>query len=60
LERYMGPVEQTVKDDIQDVEVNEDKPDENIIPDDDELDALLGLKDKEGDGESEPPASTPQ
>lgn len=67
LERYMGPVEQAVKDDIQDVIENDDVEGGTyetykspVIPDDDELDALLGLKDKEGDGEPEPPANTPQ
>jgi len=41
LERYMGPVEQVIKNDVQDVEVNE--ADDPIMPDDDELDELLGL-----------------
>jgi hypothetical protein len=54
LERYMGPVEQAVKNDIQDVEVSEVIDLENI-----DLDAELGLK-KEETGEPEPPASTPQ
>ena len=47
LERYMGPVEQANKNDVQDVEVNE--ADDPIMPDDDELDELLGLN-KEKDG----------
>jgi hypothetical protein len=50
----MGPVEQAVKNDIQDVEVSEVIDLENI-----DLDAELGLK-KEETGEPEPPASTPQ
>ena len=54
LERYMGPVEQAVKNDIQDVEVSEVIDLETI-----DLDAELGLK-KEETGEPEPPASTPQ
>jgi hypothetical protein len=45
---------------MQDVIDIEETPKANIIPDDDELDALLGTKDKEGDGEPEPPASTPR
>lgn len=56
LERYMGPVEKAVKDDIEDVEETIDAG--NIIPDDDELDKLLGLNKGEKDGE-QPSANTP-
>lgn len=56
LERYMGPVEKAVKDDIEDVEETTDAG--NIIPDDDELDELLGLNKGEKGGE-QPSASTP-
>jgi hypothetical protein len=48
LERYMGPVEQANKNDVQDVEVNE--ADDPIMPDDDELDELLGLNKAKDDG----------
>jgi len=47
LERYMGPVEQAVKGDVEDVEVKDP-----VMPDDSELDELLGLN-KGGDGEPE-------
>jgi hypothetical protein len=56
LERYMGPVEKAVKDDIEDVEETTDAG--NVIPDDDELDELLGLNKGEKGGE-QPSASTP-
>lgn len=56
LERYMGPVEKSVKDDIEDVEETTDAG--NVIPDDDELDELLGLNKGEKGGE-QPSASTP-
>lgn len=54
LERYMGPVEKAVKDDIEDVEETTDAG--NIIPDDNELDELLGLRKGEKGGE-QPSAS---
>ena len=56
LERYMGPVEQAVKDDVEDVEETVDAG--NVIPDEDELDAMLGLKKGGADGE-QPPADAP-
>lgn len=56
LERYMGPVEKAVKDDIEDVEETTDAG--NVIPDDEELDELLGLNKGEKGGE-QPSASTP-
>lgn len=56
LERYMGPVEKAVKDDIEDVEETTDAG--NVIPDDDELDELLGLNKGEKGGE-QPSAITP-
>lgn len=55
LERYMGPVEQAVKDDVEDVEEIKEPA---VIPDDDELDAMLGLKKGGADGE-QPPADAP-
>ncbi len=55
LERYMGPVEQAVKDDVEDVEEIKEPA---VIPDDDELDAMLGLK-KEGGNGQQPPADAP-
>lgn len=55
LERYMGPVEQAVKDDIEDVEEIKEPA---VIPDDDELDELLGLK-KGGEDGQQPPADAP-
>lgn len=48
LERYMGPVEKAVKDVVEDVE---EKEIEKVIPDDDELDELLGLRKEEKGGE---------
>jgi hypothetical protein len=45
LERYMGPVEQVIKNDVQDVEVNEVIDLENI-----DLDAELGLNKAKDDG----------
>jgi len=41
LERYMGPVEQVAKNEMQDVIDIEETPKANIIPDDDELDAAF-------------------
>jgi len=55
LERYMGPVEQAVKGDVEDVEEIKEPA---VIPDDDELDAMLGLK-KEGGNGQQPPADAP-
>ena len=57
LERYMGPVEKAVKDTVEDVEETTDAG--NIIPDDNELDELLGLR-KEGKDGEQPPADTPR
>jgi len=55
LERYMGPVEQAVENDVEDVEEIKEPA---VIPDDDELDAMLGLK-KEGGNGQQPLADAP-